>query len=524
MIEDLPQTEHQAVSQAVPLRTDPKSFVVQGFAGLRSAVFPIVAVYFSMRSTGSLAFVIAILAGLVIIAFIAGAAYLRWRKFTYQVNREDIRVESGIISRTARSVPFERIQDVSLEQSLIPRLFGLVSVKFETGSGGGEDISLQFLAEAEGEKLRELVRARKDGVAETEGAAEIVKAALEIAEVAARDESKTLFAMDGRRLFTFGLFEFSLAVFAVVAGLAQYADWFVDFEIWDTDVWREVANEQQGWLSGLGQLGQIMGVLLGIVGLFVVGSATGLVRTFLRDWGFILEDTPRGFRRRRGLLTKTDVVMPAHRVQAVKIGTGILRHRFGWQSLNFVSLAQDSGSSNHTVAPFAKPGETNPIIKAAGFVPPDDTLDWHRASAAYRTDSMVLGSALFLVAAIPVAIFAPAIVVLIPLALAAVMAFANYYSWRFHRHAIDRLQLFATRGLFAPRTQIASRIKLHSVELSQGPIAQRRGYATLHLGLAGGTFSIPGVPTDRAREVRQAIIESIAETDFSRLGGPGTGR
>ncbi|MEP5936872.1 MAG: PH domain-containing protein [Erythrobacter sp.] len=517
MTQEVTKAEGNAPPQAGPLRTDPKSFVVQGIAGLRSAVLPIAAVYFSMRGTGSLAIIIAIFAGLAFVGLGAGTAYLRWRKFTYQVNSEDIRVESGIISRTARSVPFERIQDVSLEQSLIPRLFGLVSVKFETGSGGGEDISLQFLAEAEGEKLRELVRARKDGVVETDALVEASTVGEVVLDTANHEQAETLFAMDGRRLFTFGMFEFSLAVFAVLAGLAQYAEWFVDYEIWDVDLWREVASEQQGWLAGLGQLGQAFGALFGLIGLFVVGSATGLVRTYLRDWGFILEQTARGFRRRRGLLTKTDVVMPAHRVQAINIGTGILRYRFGWHSLNFVSLAQDSGSSNHIVAPFAKMDEIEPVIEAAGFHAPSESLDWHRASKRSRFDSLVLESGIVALAAIPVAIFAPAIFALIPLAIAAVLAFANYYSWRFFRHATDHDQLFSSRGLFSPSTQIASQVKLHSAEVSQGPIAQRRGYATLHLGLAGGTFSIPGIPTQRAHFVRQAVIENIAATDFSQL-------
>ena len=75
----------------------------------------------------------------------------------------------------------------------------------------------------------------------------------------------------------------------------------------------------------------------------------------------------------------------------------------------------------------------------------------------------------------------------------------------------------ATRGVFAPKSQIATRLKLHSIEIAQGPIARLRGYATLHLGQAGGTFAIPGVPIERAREVRRKVMETIASTDFSQL-------
>ena len=105
----------------------------------------------------------------------------------------------------------------------------------------------------------------------------------------------------------------------------------------------------------------------------------------------------------------------------------------------------------------------------------------------------------------------------IPLILAGVAVIANVFAWKYQRHALDETQIMSTRGWFSPRSQIATRLKLHSVEISQGPIERLRGYATLHLGQAGGTFSIPGVPVERAREVRRQAMETIAATDFSQL-------
>ena len=83
-------------------------------------------------------------------------AYLRWARFTYTVGADDIRVESGFC-RARRGRYRERIQDVSIEQKFVPRLFEFVEVKFETGAGGGDDLKLAYLPEVEGERLRELV-------------------------------------------------------------------------------------------------------------------------------------------------------------------------------------------------------------------------------------------------------------------------------------------------------------------------------------------------------------------------------
>lgn len=503
-----------------PLHTAPLSVVVGAISSLSSAIIPAIIVGVS-SSNGALGLFI----GLGVAALIAGFgivfAYIRWKRLTYTVGDQDIRVESGVLSRAARSVPYERIQDVSLEQKLLPRLFGLVSVKFETGAGGGEDLSLAFLTAEEGERLRQLVRARRDGqAASVQGETTLPEHSFEADD----GEGEALFTMGPNRLFVFGTFEFSLAVFAVLAGLFQFTTNFIDFDNIDGADVADFVDEQSGVIAEISTYGPLMSAILGVLGFLIIGSLTGLVRTFLREWGFLLERTARGFRRRRGLLTKTDVVMPEHRVQGIIIGTRWLRYRFGWHNLRFVSLAQDAGSSNHVVAPFAKMGEIEPIVAAAGFHLPGEDADWHRASKDYRDDSALFDGMFWLLLAIIVyfamsawlpdwAVLAAAA----PLVIGVLSVAANIYAWTFHRHALDAEQIMSTRGLLSPKSQLSKRLKLHSAEIAQGPIARWRGYATLHLGLAGGQFAIPGVPIERARAVRREVLETIAATDFSQL-------
>lgn len=495
-------------------RTAPLGIIVRALAGLRSAIIPAIAIAFSGIGDGS-RLVMALGVGLAAAVIGGLVSYLGWRRTTYVIGQTDIRLESGLVSRSARSVPYERIQDVSLEAKPLPRLLGLVAVKLETGAGAGEDIALEFLTNAQGEALRQLVRERRD---EEHQAA---PAAVPDAAPALPDpQGDVLFALSPRRLVTFGLFEFSLAVFAVLGGLLQYVDNVTDIDVWEIDLWRRTLEEQGSALAGLGPYMQVAGALLGLIALVVIGFGTGVVRTALRDWGFTLTRSPRGFRRQRGLLTRTDVVMPAHRVQAMVIGTGVLRYRFGWHSLSFVSLAQDDGGQSHVVAPFAQMEEIAPIVEAAGFHLPDAATQWHRASKQHRTDTALVPALMIAAAAVPVAVFVSPLLAPIPLVLAGAVLAANAYAWQFRRHAVDAAQIFSSSGFLSPTSTIARRLKLHSVEIAQGPLARLRGYATVHLGLAGGTFAMAGVPLAEARALRASVIETIAATDYSRLDAP----
>ena len=151
-------------------RTSPLGFVVGAIVNLRNMVLPMVAGVFGFRGLDNA--VLYILPALALgLGFTFFFSWLAWRHFRYRLGDDDIRVEHGLFNRTARSVPYERIQDVSLEQSLVPRLFGMVQVKFETGAGGKDELKIQYVSEAEGAALRETVRARKSGDAEVAGAA-----------------------------------------------------------------------------------------------------------------------------------------------------------------------------------------------------------------------------------------------------------------------------------------------------------------------------------------------------------------
>ena len=279
--------------------TSPLSFLVSAITGLKSVLFPMAAVLFGSQGwDGGWIFVVPAIAGM--IGFSALFTYIAWRHFRYRLGDSDIRVERGLLSRTARSVPYERIQDVSLEQKLVPRLFGMVDVKFETAAGGKEEVRIRYVSAAEAEELRETVRAHKSG--------EVVQAGQPLAEMPVEEPSRTLFEMGLKRLVTFGLFEFSLVVFAVLGGAAQQFDFLLPFDIWNPEVWWRLLAGPGDRLRELGFAAQVIGAAIAFALLAILGLVTGLGRTVLRDYGFRLEQTPKGLRRRRGLLTRVAFV------------------------------------------------------------------------------------------------------------------------------------------------------------------------------------------------------------------------
>jgi putative membrane protein len=480
-------------------------------SGLPQLVFPIVAVIFGVRQSKNLALIPAVIAAVLILSLFF--RWIAWLRFRYHVGDHDIRVEQGILNRTARSIPYERIQDVSIEQKPLARMMGLGEVKFETGGGDGDDAKLSFVTLDEANRLRALIRSRKAGVAVSHDSQ----------EVAEPDDGATIFAMDGKRVLTLGLYSFSLIIFAVLGGVAQQFDFLLPFDVWDFKRWTGLA-EARGVsvdkINGAGMAAQFILAFGAFTSLIFIGFATGVARTLLREHGFRLTQTAKGFRRQRGLLTLTDVIMPTHRVQAAVVQTGPVRKWRGWHSLKFVSLAQDSKEeSNYVAAPFATLDEVWRIARAARIDAPDGDERLRKGAAEYWIIQLVLMVPPILLAMAALVIFADSLFIRTTLLLLLLVfaAFMFWLDWRTYRFGLDDHQLYLKRGWWQQQMSIAPQVKVQSIEIAQGPLARRLGLASLKFGIAGGTLEMIAVPLLTARAIREAVMQKVVAVDYSAI-------
>jgi putative membrane protein len=489
------------------------SGLLVGFvSGLPQLVFPMVAAIFGVRKADNPVLIPIVIAA--VLLFSLFFRWLAWLRFQYFVGEHDIRVEKGILNRTARSIPYERIQDVSIEQKPLARMMGLGEVKFETGGGDGDDAKLSFVTLEEASRLRALIRSGKAG---------IEVAALADAPAPEEEDAHPIFAMDGKRVFVFGLYSFSLVIFAVLGGLAQQFDFLLPFDFWDFKHWIGLAEERGvsvNQINGVGVFAQIILAFGAITSLIFIGVATGVVRTILREYGFRLDQTAKGFRRRRGLFTLTDVIMPTHRVQAAIVQTGPFRKRRGWHSLKFVSLAQDSKEeTNYVAAPFATLEEVWRIAIAATIAAPDGDERLQRGVATYWLTQLWFIVPVLLTAMAALVIFADTPIGRTTLLLLLLLLPGAFFwlDWRQYRFGLDDHQLYLRRGWWRQQMTIAPQVKVQSVEIAQGPLSRRQGLASLRFGIAGGTMEMVALPLATAVAIRDAVMEKVAAVDYSAI-------
>ena len=493
----------QPPDQNAPFRRlHPLSIVLRSIGTLGQNLFAIVVLHFSLLDRN---FLHSGLAAAALIALVIGVTALIWSRFTYQVTAREIRIKSGLLNRNNRSIPFDRIQDVSLEQKLVSRLLGLATVTLETGSGGGEDGQLDALSRTDAEMLRDTVRDYKAGL-DADFAPD--------QDQLAREDRPPLFAMDNRRILIAGLFNFSFVLLAILGAVAQNLDFLLPDDYFDPRYWLTVLPERE-MIDGYSFWMRIAGALGAILALVTVGLVSGIVRTLIREYSFRLdkvESGQPGFRRRRGLFTLTDMVMPMHRIQAAVVQTGPVREYYGWYHLKFLSLAGDSGGeTDHSAAPCATLAEIDPILEQCAIHRTASDLAFHPVSPAFWWRSAIIVTLLLAAGALGTGFYLHrGFFALILLALP--IGGYLFLNWRHHQYALTDSQLFVRSGWWRRRLVMLPRRKIQTVEVSQSPLDHPFALATVTIGIAGGAAARPlrikDIALDRAMDLRRALVNS----------------
>lgn len=404
----------------------------------------------------------ALLGGLFAVGYMA----LAWWRFRYGIGAGEIVVEKGVLGRQRRVIPFDRIQDIAIERGPLARLFGAARVRIETGGSKEDEGDLDMIALGEAHAMRDILRrrARAEPADRTSGAAP-------------GDEPR-IFAMSLGRVLLAGLFNFSLVFLAILLGALQYVQVVTGLDLYDPDNWWVPAQAAAG-------ISILMGAAIAAL-LLVLGVVSGVGRTLAKDYGFVLTRAEAGLRRRRGLLTLSEVVIPIRRTQVAAIDNGVLGRAFGWHRLSFQTLGADRREGGMQVAaPFARMAEILPILAEPGFPPPPARAAFRRAprrAMVRRIAAPSVGATLLAFAGLVIHPYAGLGALLLGL-----IAVAGLLRWRRHHYAIGAQALFVTGGLFSRRLWIVPFEKLQTLDQVRSPFQRLLGLASLTVDTAGAS-------------------------------------
>ncbi|MET0734528.1 MAG: PH domain-containing protein [Microbacterium sp.] len=428
---------------------------------------------------------VALLVVLGLVLLLVGMFYVSWRFHTFRITGDDVEVRSGVLFRTHRRAPLDRVQGVNLTRPMFARLAGMAKLEV-VGAGLDANVKLEYLSTANAEEVR----------------ADILRLASGTRLAEARADAS---AAPGSRV--------SAAASVVSAGLTGLIEGAEEpvgepESVVHIPVGRLIGSHL---LSGstLGLLFAIIAIIVGsIVGtpwiLFgmipaVIGFGAYWLRSITRSLRYSIAPTPSGVRITFGLFTTITEILPPGRVHAVEVSQSIFWRPFGWWSvtvnrLSGRGIADASADQFSTVLPVGTRVDVERVLRL--LMPHFTESEW-----ALVFEHGVLGPA----AGDPYTNTPRRARLLRPL------------SWRRNGFDLTADALLTRRGAIWRQLGIFPLARMQSIGITQGPVDRAVGVAGIHAhtitGRVSGRLGI--VDRDAALGLFEAVAAGVISASAS---------
>lgn len=488
---------------AVERRLHPMSWLFVLLQQLKQFIFPLVALVFFGRGDRNELWPLIGVGVLVLTAV--------WRYFTYRYAVQDDRVviRSGLLERSARVIPFARIHNVALQQSVLHRLFRVAEVRLESAGGKRPEAEMRVLSLDDALALEALVRQYGHAPRADAG------------EAPALPERTRLLHLPIGEVIRLGLISNRgvVVVAAAFAGGMQIGPQEAGPRMMES-MMRAMTEQVMGYggAHGFGPADYALAVAALLALAAVALRLFSVVLALLQYGGFELTEQGRRLTVERGLAARWRTSVPRRRIQAWTLREGVLHRAFKRRTLQVdIATGADPSSGQrpiHELAPVATPATCDALVDHllphGGWT----ALDWTPLPrhAWWRLALPHVPFALLATTLLTLRFGTPGLLALLWLPWAAVLARRRIAR---AAHARNEVLVAVRDGWWSRRWRFAEIDKLHVIALQRSPLDRRCGTASVLLDTAGGGLNspplrIPFLPLAQAQAMQSALAAILA--------------
>ncbi|MFN7172512.1 MAG: PH domain-containing protein [Fimbriimonadaceae bacterium] len=284
----------------------------------------------------------------------------------YGIYRDNFYFRTGLLQKSFRTIPIDRIQTVQETQNFLMRPFNVVTLKIETAVGGSAEATLEVVSVPVAKELKRDLMARKAALL---GSAPPVIA--ENPEEIVEELPPAIYEASTKELVIYGATSnrAALVVAAILAPLAYFQQFFDPRDtMWLYERAENVVSAvRPGYDMMLARWAQITIAIAGILfAVLLIGWLISILHSVVTYYNFILRKTEDSLQRFYGLFTRVESFVPLPRIQAVTIVAPLFRRWFGLctvqaDTAGFVLDA--TKDSTNMVCPITKIDKTPEFLK-----------------------------------------------------------------------------------------------------------------------------------------------------------------
>ncbi|MFJ7827180.1 PH domain-containing protein [Psychrobacillus sp. NPDC096623] len=332
----------------------PISAVINFIKVLKEMIVPLIVViavngFGGGGNEGWTSYIIYIIYAVLLIAMLV-SGIIRWKRFRYWFEEEELRIEYGLFVKKKRYIPFERIQSLNYTEGILHQPFGLVKVKVETAGGGATkeaDAELTAISKEAAEQIKKEMNLAKNRVSESEEK----DLPLELEEQVVQ-QRKPLFQMSQKDLLILASTSGGVGVF--FSGLAVFVSQFSELIPYET-----IYNEIIMFI----RFGALL-IALAVFFVLLVAWIVSVAITYINYYEFTIRVEDDEIIITRGLLEKKKITIPLSRIQGVRIMENPLRQLTGYATVIVDSAGGSMAEKDEKIRllPLIKKDQITPIL------------------------------------------------------------------------------------------------------------------------------------------------------------------
>lgn len=438
-----------------------------------------------------------------VITLLISVTLLKFYFFQYRLSDGHIEIRSGIFSKTHINLPFNRIQNVKLEQPLYYRPFGYTCLQLDTAGSAKQEAKIVALKVDFSEQLKTEILAShqqqtQNTPSENSDNLEQTDNTSVQRDVAENETGNTEVLLNSRSLTDLIIHGISSnRVWIFIGLLAPFLDDISEYAVraclyLGINIDQLVTLADKSWW----QAGLVVITLAFITFLIVVlFSIAGAIISF---YNFTLHKVDDRYIRRSGLFTKHEVTMRLSRLQMVvkqqdwlDVILKRINVKFEQSNANLQNM-QSGAQNNKIIVPSVKNDECEALITD---VYPNNqlmTINYQPISKHYLLRYIVyIFLPLFIMLSILVAIIDKPLFVALFIGVFSLLSVLTYCRWLRWGFAQDNDFIYIRKGVIGVNYYCFPRYKVQQTRFKQSWFLKRKQLANISLITASGSQTIP---------------------------------
>ncbi len=313
--------------------------------------FWVLAVYFILGdfSSGLTWYMVAgsILLGLAALIY----SYLDYLKFQFHINysAQEFVLSKGVFNTDNTAIPFSKIQQVYLEQSILQRIIGIKSVVVDTAGSKEKEIKIKALQQEKASQLKEILLNLVENI-ETETVTEkefqTEEASAQSKKESEKEEEWT-YRLSVGRLLKIGL----TSNYLRGIGLLFFLYGTIQSEINQFAVDNEIVGDASEFMSNSTEIifKSALYIFIGAILLFFAGLLITVVEVFIKYYNLKLTQTKTSLLLEMGLKTTKHIALKPKRVQLYRVLTNPIQKKLNLYEVQLAIAGSTDGLSKNKV-------------------------------------------------------------------------------------------------------------------------------------------------------------------------------